>query len=679
MDNNLENQNLSAIEKAKKLKAELLKKKEEEENNKKQTEQNKIDNLYQDILYSDAKLIELESKKKELEDSKMESREKRKGFISSIRGAIKELTTDEETREILKQNKEELLGGDSTGLHNEKQKEIDINKEIEKINKEIQLTKKEIEDLKYQTPEAIKAREKEVDEKILESHTKTELDIDRYQNKKGEVDFHPNILPEMIFLQEKYGSERVEKTLVDAYQKKVASYFDKEREHRIGLNTQKTIDLVKELPNQAKEARKTVELLEEKLNNAVEEILAIFEQKPYLRDAFNKYGFGLKDKEALLFSNLHGSNISEWKNSLNNSSIESVLNNKAIYIPKKISEVAEANINYIDALVEKFKVMNEDEVNEFYGKGKSINDEGYFHGFRSSFEPKDKKVIEQSQYIYSVASKEDLDFINNSGGVDRAQRKINEAEKEISDKQNAVNKIVEDKIKLAFLDREVSIKYKKDVRDLKNYLETQERMVEKVKDAEIEIKSIELENRDLLDENLWIVDNYPKFESRVKKANEISEEVEKCYSEYKTHELELIKLIKKGKPTFFGIESYENKFKELEIKDKELKKKYEDKQKEYGEADNYNIIQFSGQNKVFEKLGDSSYSNDSRQEFYKFANLNNSTIKLSEYINKLKKFVESKKNINTDKEVINYVDEYNKLIKKTNEDSEEFRKLSNNK
>lgn len=679
MDNNLENQNLSAIEKAKKLKAELLKKKEEEENNKKQTEQNKIDNLYQDILYSDAKLIELESKKKQLEDSKMESRKKRKGFISSIRGAIKELTTDEETMEILKQNKEELLGGDSTGLYNEKQKEIDINKEIEKINKEIQSTKKEIEDLKYQTPEATQAREKEVDEKILESHTKTELDIDRYQNKKGEVDFHPNILPEMISLQEKYGRERVEKTLVNAYQKKVASYFDNERKQKIGTNWQNTINVIKQLPEQVAEAKKVVSLLENKLNNAVEEITAVFEQKPYLRDAFNKYGFGLKDKEALLFSNLYGSNISEWKNSLNNFYTTEVLNNKGIYIPEKIITVVEANINYIDALVEKFKVMNEDEVNEFYGKGKSINDEGYFHGFRSSFELKDKKVIEQSQYIYSVASKEDLDFIKNSGGVDSAQRKINEAEKEISDKQNAVNKIVEDKIKLAFLDREVSIKYKKDVRDLKNYLETQERMVEKVKDAEIEIKSIELENRDLLDENLWIVDNYPKFESRVKKAKELSDEVDKLQKEYRTHDAILIGHIQKGKPSLFGKDSYDKKMLELRAENDKLHIDFENKQKEYGEADNYNIIQFNGQNKVFEKLGDSSYSNDSRQEFYKFANLNNSTIKLSEYINKLKEFVESKKNINTDKEVINYVDEYNKLIKKTNEDSEEFRKLSNNK
>lgn len=679
MSEHIENQNLSAIEKAKLLKAELLKKKEEEENNKKQTEQNKIDKLYQDILYSDAKLIELENKKKELEESKMESREKRKGFISSIRGAIKELTTDEETREILKENKEELLGGDSAGLHNEKKKEIDINKEIENLNKEIQLTKKEIEDLKYQTPEAIQAREKEVDEKILESHTKTELDIDRYQNKKGEVDFHPNILPEMISLQEKYGRERVEKTLVNAYQKKVASYFDNERKQKIGTNWQNTINIIKQLPEQVAEARKAVSLLENKLNNAVEEITAIFEQKPYLKSAFNEYGFGLKDKEALLFLNLYGSNISEWKNRLNNSSTESVLNNKEIYIPEKIITVAQANINYINALIEKFKIMNEEETKKFYGSSQSFVDEDYFYGFRASFEPKDKKVIEQSQYIYSVASKEDLDFIKNSGGVDSAQRKINEVEKEIVERENAVNQIVEDKIKLAFLDREVSIKYKKNIYDLKSYLESQERMVEKVKDAEIEVSRIEIENKDLLDENLCIVDNYPKFESRVKKANELSDEVDKLQKEYRTHDAILIGHIQKGKPSLFGKDSYDKKMVELRAENDRLHIAFENKQKEYGEANNNNWIYFNDNQKVFKKLGDDNFTSDNRKEFYKFANLNNSTIKLYEYINKLKEFVESKKNLDTDKEAVNYVEEYNKLINKTNEDNEEFRKLSNNK
>ncbi len=209
MNKNLQNSEkpLSALEKAKLLIKEKENKRKEEENKaleNKQKEEESVTASYGDIT---KKINDLENQKKEIEDSLVGIKTKRKENIKDQRASIKELTSSEDGKEGLKNadTKKEIFSDSEENLEEIKIEQKNKKNELKEINDEIEKTKQEAEKLYEQTPEYKQKEQEKLDEakKIEQKEIAKELNFN-FNFKLGTLD-----VSNIENVVKKYGLEKI--------------------------------------------------------------------------------------------------------------------------------------------------------------------------------------------------------------------------------------------------------------------------------------------------------------------------------------------------------------------------------------------------------------------------------------------------------------------------------------
>lgn len=657
--------------------AEKLEKQKEDERNQKEVEQ-EATNVYQTLV---SKIAIAENNIKELEASLSLVKSKRLTNIVDQKTTMKDLSSTEDGKEILldKESKDQIFTDPTLELEDLRKQQKDIKEQIKKYEEELDSLNNEAREAHEKTPEykvlleqQKQAAEAEIDQKIIGTHSPASIEIDRYTNQKGEISFNPNIKPETVKLQEELGKERVEEVIIDMYVAKVTEHYDKERNHKINPSFKEAINNAREFPKNISEAFSAVRNFENKLLQAGQKLATLLDQKPYLKTQISFYGASIKDYDIFFPSyRFSKETIKSWDQNFSSFLSSDIAINKEVYNPMAVMSVIESNSIFIDTLLAKFEtITDETEARNFFKNSEYKN-------LYSSFGISE---LDNAINKHPIFSRDEAKFITENKGIDGAQKVIDVIEKDIAEREKVATELVKDKVKVAFIDEYTGIEYKKGISALNYEAESHEKMQKRIEDALIEVASLESRVADRLNETLTL-----------ENGNALLSEKKKIYDKLKVEEatlekerIEIKQNIEKhttaGRPKWIGQSAYDTKLTQLNSDLNEATTKITNKAQERNTAGYSSNLYFNDTGKIFEKLGDSIYSHGNSEEFHRLhPEFYNGTTTIRELVEGIKKYLSEKKDKPQDAKILEYVKTYRGLLKKLEEERQEFKNLSNKK
>ena len=237
---------LSALEKARLLKEQKAQEKLEAEQHAHQQELQAAEQAEASYTQLQQQLEDLENQKKEIQEKIDEQKQIRKEKIDSQRSALRELLSDEETKELLKDadTKQEIFGDDQAALDEAKEIQRGLEKELKSLEDQIEITKLQVQEIYKETPEGLEKIEKERIEqeeaqKAEQERIKKEemVKVNRVlgvniqnQNsdffKSGVIDFNENSFKKA---EQEFGAEKVKETFDTVIDEQIQGLLNVER------------------------------------------------------------------------------------------------------------------------------------------------------------------------------------------------------------------------------------------------------------------------------------------------------------------------------------------------------------------------------------------------------------------------------------------------------------------
>lgn len=156
-------QNLSAVEKAKLMKAKIAEEKLQTENLIKEQEAQKAQEAQSKYEKFQNEIGELELQKNTLQQEINEQKKIRKEKIKSQKDAVRELHSNEDTKDLLNNpdTKQEIFGDDQTALDQAKETQKELEGKLKSIQEEIKITQLQSQEAYKETPAGIAEAEQQ--------------------------------------------------------------------------------------------------------------------------------------------------------------------------------------------------------------------------------------------------------------------------------------------------------------------------------------------------------------------------------------------------------------------------------------------------------------------------------------------------------------------------------------
>lgn len=239
-------QNLSALDKAKLLKAQKEQEKLDAENLIKEQQQQKINDAQSSYEKLQREIGELDVQKNELQEKINEQKKIRKEKIKSQKDAIRELHSNEDTKEMLNDadTKQEIFSDDQAALDEAKETQKELERKLKGIEELHEVTTLQSKEVYKQTPKGIEEIEKqkaeqEAAEKAVQEKIKKEerikinqvlgVNVKNQSNeffKTGILDLYENDLRNA---DQQFGKEKVKETFNELIDEQIQDVLNAER------------------------------------------------------------------------------------------------------------------------------------------------------------------------------------------------------------------------------------------------------------------------------------------------------------------------------------------------------------------------------------------------------------------------------------------------------------------